>query len=148
MIALGCDHGGYELKEAIKKHLDKNNIEYMDFGCFSKEGVDYPKVALEVGTKVVSKEYSKGILCCGTGVGISIAANKVPGIRAALVSDCFTAKATREHNDSNILCLGGRVIGEELAFMIIDIWLNTEFIGGRHLNRINQVTEIENKFKY
>jgi len=148
MIAIGCDHGGYELKEAIKAHLDKNNIEYKDFGCFSKDSVDYPKIALEVGTKVASKEYPKGILCCGTGVGISIAANKVNGIRAALISDCFTAKATREHNDSNILCLGGRVIGEELAFMIVDIWLNTEFIGGRHLNRINQVTEIENSFKY
>jgi ribose 5-phosphate isomerase B len=111
MIAIGCDHGGYELKEAIKNYLEENSIEYRDFGSYSKEIVDYPKVAFEVSTQVALKHFEKGILCCDTGVGVSIAANKVPGIRAALVSDGFTAKATREHTDSNILCLGGRVIG-------------------------------------
>ena len=143
MIAIGCDHGGYEIKEAIKKHLDKNNIEYKDFGSYSSECVDYPKVAFEVATEVSLKHFDKGILCCGTGVGVSIAANKVSGIRAALVSDGFTAKATREHNDSNVLCLGGRVIGEETAFMIVDIWLNTEFIGKHHTRRLEQIKDYE-----
>lgn len=147
MIAIGADHGGYRLKEIIKEYFNKNSIEYIDVGTYSEESVDYPQIALEVGNKVVNKECEKGILCCGTGVGVSIVANKIKGIRAALVSDCFTAKATREHNDSNILCLGGRVIGEELALMIVEIWLSTEFIGKHHVNRLNQVKEIESNIK-
>ncbi len=146
MIALGADHGGYKLKEIIKNHLDKNSIEYIDVGTFSEDSIDYPQIALDVGTRVAVKDCEKGILCCGTGVGMSIAANKIKGVRAALVGDCFTAKATREHNDSNILCLGGRVIGDELALMIVDIWLATDFIGKHHINRLNQIKEIEKNF--
>ncbi|MBK1813651.1 ribose 5-phosphate isomerase B [Clostridium sp. YIM B02505] len=145
MLALGCDHGGYRLKEIIKDYLDKKSIQYKDFGSFSEESVDYPEIAINLSEEVAKGNYDKGILCCGTGVGVSIASNKVKGIRAALVGDCFTAKATREHNDSNVLCLGGRVIGEELALMIIDIWLNTEFIGKHHTKRLDQIADYENK---
>ncbi|GFZ31591.1 ribose 5-phosphate isomerase B [Clostridium zeae] len=143
MIALGCDHGGYRLKEIIKNYLDKNKIQYKDFGSFSEESVDYPEIAINVSEEVAKGNYDKGILCCGTGVGVSIASNKVKGIRAALVGDCFTAKATREHNDSNVLCLGGRVIGEELALMIVDTWLRTEFIGKHHTKRLEQIAKYE-----
>lgn len=143
MLALGCDHGGYRLKEIIKDYLDNKSIQYKDFGSFSEGSVDYPEIAIKVSEEVAKGNYDKGILCCGTGVGVSIASNKVKGIRAALVGDCFTAKATREHNDSNILCLGGRVIGEELALMIVDIWLNTEFIGKHHTKRLEQIAEYE-----
>lgn len=147
MIALGCDHGGYELKEAIKKYLDKQGVAYKDFGTNSIESVDYPEYAEAVANSVASKEAEKGILVCGTGVGMSIAANKVPGIRAALISDCFSAKATREHNDSNILCLGGRVLGENLALMIVEIWLNTAYIGAHHAKRLELIQKMEDKAK-
>ncbi|WIW70454.1 ribose 5-phosphate isomerase B [Anaerosinus gibii] len=147
MIALGCDHGGYELKEAIKKYLDKQGVAYKDFGTNSIESVDYPEYAEAVANSVASKEAEKGILVCGTGVGMSIAANKVPGIRAALISDCFSAKATREHNDSNILCLGGRVLGENLALMIVEIWLNTAYIGAHHAKRLEMIQKMEDKAK-
>lgn len=146
MIALGCDHGGYELKEAIKRHLESNGIECKDFGTYSKDSVDYPKYALAVAESVKSGECINGILVCGTGVGISIAANKVPGIRAAVVSDCFTAQATKEHNNSNIIALGARVVGEGLALRIVDTWMNAEFQGGRHAERLSQVEEIEKKY--
>ncbi|WP_418627234.1 ribose 5-phosphate isomerase B [Anaerosinus sp.] len=147
MIALGCDHGGYELKEAIKKYLDKQGVAYKDFGTNSMESVDYPEYAEAVANSVASKEAEKGILVCGTGVGMSIAANKIPGIRAALISDCFSAKATREHNDSNILCLGGRVLGENLALMIVEIWLNTAYIGAHHAKRLEMIQKMEDKAK-
>ncbi len=147
MIALGCDHGGYELKEAIKKYLDKQGVAYKDFGTNSIESVDYPEYAEAVANSVASKEAEKGILVCGTGVGMSIAANKIPGIRAALISDCFSAKATREHNDSNILCLGGRVLGENLALMIVEIWLNTAYIGAHHAKRLEMIQKMEDKAK-
>ncbi len=147
MIAIGADHGGYKLKELIKGYLDKSSIEYIDVGTFSEDSIDYPQIAMDVANRVSIEDCEKGILCCGTGVGMSIVANKIKGVRAALVGDCFTAKATREHNDSNVLCLGGRVIGEELALMIVDIWLSTEFIGKHHVNRLNQIKEIEEKFK-
>lgn len=147
MIALGCDHGGYELKEVIKKYLDKQGVAYKDFGTNSIESVDYPEYAEAVANSVASKEAEKGILVCGTGVGMSIAANKVPGIRAALISDCFSAKATREHNDSNILCLGGRVLGENLALMIVEIWLNTAYIGAHHAKRLEMIQKMEDKAK-
>lgn len=146
MIALGCDHGGYKLKESIKKHLEKQGISYKDFGTYSEESVDYPKYALAVAESVKSGECENGILCCGTGVGISIAANKVPGVRAAVVGDCFTAQATKEHNNSNIICLGERVVGEGLALLIVDTWLAANFIGGRHEARLSQIEEIEKKY--
>ena len=144
MIALGADHGGYELKEAIKKHLDEKGVEYKDFGTFTGEAIDYPIIAKQVALSITSGECERGILCCGTGVGISIAANKVKGIRAAAVSDCFTAQATREHNDSNIICLGERIVGPGLAMRIVDTWLNASFQGGRHQTRVDMICDLEN----
>lgn len=146
MIAIGSDHGGYELKKAIKKHLDEKGIEYKDFGTFSEESVDYPDYALKVAEAVASGEFDKGILLCGTGVGISIAANKVPGIRAAHVSDAFSARYSKEHNNANVLCMGGRVVGPGLAAILVDEWLNAEFQGGRHQKRLDKITEIEKKY--
>jgi len=146
MIAIGSDHGGYELKKAIKKHLDEKGIEYKDFGTFSEESVDYPDFALKVAEAVASGEFERGILLCGTGVGISIAANKVPGIRAAHVSDAFSARYSKEHNNANVLCMGGRVVGPGLAAILVDEWLNAEFQGGRHQKRLDKITEIEKKY--
>ncbi|WKV10238.1 ribose 5-phosphate isomerase B [Thermoanaerobacterium sp. CMT5567-10] len=146
MIAIGSDHGGYELKEAIKKHLDEKGIEYKDFGTFSEESVDYPDYALKIAEAVASGQFEKGILLCGTGVGISIAANKVPGIRAAHVSDAFSARYSKEHNNANVLCMGGRVVGPGLAAVLVDEWLNAEFQGGRHQKRLDKITEIEKKY--
>lgn len=137
MIALGCDHGGYELKQEIIKHLQEREIEFKDYGCDSLESVDYPVYAKKVANVVASGECEKGILICGTGIGISIAANKVKGIRAALCTDCFMAEATRLHNDANILALGGRVVGPGLALKIVDTFLDTEFSNDeRHIRRI------------
>lgn len=144
MIALGADHGGFRLKEAIIEYLKKNGIEYRDYGCFSEESVDYAVYAKKVADAVASGEADKGILCCGTGIGISIAANKVKGIRAAVVTNEFCAEMTRRHNDANILAMGGRVISPETAVKLTDIFLNTEFEGGRHERRIAQITKIEN----
>lgn len=139
-IAIGSDHGGFEYKEEIIKHLKEKGYEnIIDCGTYSKDSCDYPIIAKEVAKKVVSKEADKGILICGTGIGMSIAANKVKGIRAALCGDTFSARATRAHNNSNILCLGERVIGIELAFDIVDIWLKTDFEGGRHQRRIDEI---------
>jgi ribose 5-phosphate isomerase B len=145
-IAVGSDHGGFLLKDEIMKHLKQKNIDFVDFGCFTTESVDYPDIGQAVGEAVAAGEYDKGIICCGTGIGISISANKVPGIRAALCGDCFSAKASREHNDANVLALGERVIGVELAMMIVDIWLDTEFQGGRHGRRVGKIRNIENKY--
>ena len=142
MIALGCDHGGFELKKEIIKYLEANNIAYKDFGCDDTSAVDYPVYAKKVANAVVSKECDKGILICGTGIGMSIAANKVKGIRAALCTDCFSAEATRQHNDANVLCLGGRVVGAGLAVKIVDTFLNTDFSGDeRHIKRIAQIED-------
>lgn len=143
MIALGSDHGGYELKQEIKKYLDETGIQYKDFGCNSTESCDYPEYAKAVAQSVSKGECEKGILICGTGIGISIAANKVKGIRAAVCTDCFTAEATRLHNDANILALGGRVVGAGLAIKITDTFLNTEFSGDeRHKRRISQIESV------
>lgn len=140
MIALGCDHGGFELKQEIKKYLEENQIAYKDYGCDSMASTDYPIYAKRVAKAILSGECEKGILICGTGIGISIAANKIKGIRAALCTDCFCAEATRLHNDSNILALGGRVVGPGLAVKIVDTFLNTPFSGDeRHRNRIAQI---------
>lgn len=142
MIALGCDHGGYELKQEIIRHLEEREIEYKDFGCDSLESVDYPVYAKKVANAVASGECEKGILICGTGIGISIAANKVKGIRAALCTDCFMAEATRLHNDANILALGGRVVGTGLALKITDTFLDTEFSNDeRHIRRIAMIED-------
>lgn len=143
MIALGCDHGGYEIKEAIKKYLEENNIEYKDFGTYSNESVDYPIYAKKVAEAVAGGKYEKGILCCGTGIGISIAANKVKGIRAAVVTNEFCAEMVRRHNNANIISMGGRVISEEQAVTFTKIFLETPFDGGRHSKRVDMITEIE-----
>ena len=144
MIALGCDHGGFNLITAIKKHFDEQGIAYKDFGTYSEDSVDYPVYACKVANAVVSGECELGILCCGTGIGISIAANKVKGIRAAVVTNEFCAEMTRRHNDANILAMGGRVIDCETAVKLTDIFLNTPFDGGRHAERIAQIAQIEN----
>ena len=144
MLAIGSDHGGYELKEEIKKYLDEQKISYKDFGTDSAASVDYPDIASPVAKAVADGECEKGILCCGTGIGISMAANKVKGIRAACCSDCFSAKLTRQHNDANILCMGGRVVGVGKALMMVDLFLHTEFEGGRHQKRIDKLTALEN----
>lgn len=142
MIALGSDHGGYELKQEIIRHLEERGISYKDYGCYDESSCDYPVYAKEVGHAIVNGECDKGILVCGTGIGISIAANKIKGIRAALCHDVFSAKATREHNDANILAMGARVVGPGLALLIVDTFLDTEFSGEeRHINRIQQIEE-------
>ena len=140
MLALGCDHGGYELMQEVKKHLDKKGIAYKDFGCDSLEAVDYPIYAKAVANAIVSGECEQGILICGTGIGISIAANKVKGIRAALCTDCFCAEATRQHNNANILAMGGRVVGPGLALKIVDTFLETPFSEAeRHIKRVDMI---------
>lgn len=143
MIALGCDHGGFAIKEAVKKYLEESGIEYNDFGTYSEESVDYPVYAKKVADAVASGDCEKGILCCGTGIGISIAANKVNGIRAAVVTNEFCAEMTRRHNDANILAMGGRVITDEQAVKFAKIFLETPFDGDRHVKRVNMITEIE-----
>lgn len=140
MLAIGCDHGGFELKQEIMNHLKERNIEFKDFGCDSEASVDYPEYAKKVAEAVASGEFEKGILICGTGIGISIAANKVKGIRAALCTDCFMAEATRLHNDANILALGGRVVGPGLALKIVDTFIDTPFSNDeRHIRRIRSI---------
>ena len=142
MIALGCDHGGYELMQEVKKHLEERGLEYKDFGCNGPESVDSPVYGKKVAQAIVDGECEKGILICGTGIGISITANKFKGIRAALCTDCFTAEATRLHNDANILAMGGRVVGPGLALKIVDTFLDTPFSGDeRHIRRINMIED-------
>lgn len=145
MIAIGSDHGGYSLKELLKKHLDEKGIEYKDFGPFSTESCDYPDYAAPVARAVAAGEYDKGVLICGTGIGMSLAANKVNGVRAAVCGDCFSAEMTRRHNDANILCMGERVTGPGLAMEIADIFLSTPFEGGRHARRVEKIMALENK---
>lgn len=144
-IVIGSDHGGYFLKEHIKRYLQEKEYHIEDFGTHTSESVDYPDIAVKVADAVVEGEYDRGILLCGTGLGISIAANKVKGIRAAVVSECFSARMSRLHNDANILALGGRVVGPDLATEILDVWLKTPFEGGRHERRVNKISEIEKK---
>lgn len=142
MIALGCDHGGYELMQEVKAHLDKRGLEYKDYGCSGTESVDYPVYGKKVAQAIQRGECEKGILICGTGIGISITANKFKGIRAALCTDCFTAEATRLHNDANILAMGGRVVGPGLALKIVDTFLDTPFSNEeRHIRRINMIED-------
>ncbi len=143
-IFIGSDHGGFELKNRISEYLKIKKYDVEDLGCFSNDSVDYPDIASKVAHSVVEND-TLGILVCGTGIGMSIAANKINGVRASLVSDVFSAKATREHNNSNILCLGQRVIGDGLALEIVDNYLSSKFQEGRHLNRVNKIKELENE---
>lgn len=136
-IAIGSDHGGFELKEKVVKFLKGNGYEILDLGCNSTDSVDYPKYGRIVGEAVVEKKADKGIVICGTGIGISIAANKVKGVRAALCTNTTMARLTREHNDANVLAMGGRIVGDVLALEMVDIFLTTEFEGGRHQKRVD-----------
>ena len=140
MIAIGSDHGGFALKKALMAHLDKRGLEYKDFGTYSEASCDYPAYGKAVANAVAGGECERGILICGTGIGMSMTANKIPGVRAAVCGDCFSAEATREHNDANILCMGARVVGEGLALKIADTFLDTPFSNGeRHSRRISQI---------
>ena len=140
MIAIGSDHGGFELKKEVMAHLDARGLEYKDFGTYSDASCDYPVYGKAVAKAVASGECERGIIICGTGIGISIAANKVKGIRAALCGDCFSAEATRQHNDANVLALGARVVGPGLALKIVDTFLDTPFSNGeRHIRRIEMI---------
>ncbi len=142
MIALGSDHGGFALKQELMKHLDARGLEYKDYGTYSDASCDYPVYGKAVAHAVASGECERGIIICGTGIGISIAANKVPGVRAALCGDCFSAEMTRLHNDANILAMGARVVGPGLAMKIADTFLDTPFSGDeRHIRRINQIED-------
>ncbi|NME36096.1 MULTISPECIES: ribose 5-phosphate isomerase B [Fusobacterium] len=140
-IALGCDHGGYELKETVKKHLLEKGYEVLDLGCHSTESVNYPIYGKAVGEAVVKKEANYGIVICGTGIGISIAANKVKGVRAALCMNTTMARLTREHNNANILAFGARMVGDVLALEMVDTFLTTDFAGGRHTARVEMLED-------
>ncbi|MDP4094242.1 MAG: ribose 5-phosphate isomerase B [Bacillota bacterium] len=146
MIAISSDHAGFDLKTEIIEFLDRKGYQSKDFGTCDKNSVDYPDFGLAVAEAVASGECESGIIVCGTGIGISIAANKVPGIRAALCTNSFMAKMARQHNDANILALGARVTGSGLALDIVDTWLQTEFLGGKHKIRIDKISSIENKY--
>ncbi len=145
ILAIGCDHGGYDLKKQIMAHLDEIGVKYKDYGTFDGGSVDYPEIALKVTAAITSREAKLGLLVCGTGIGMSMAANKVKGIRAAACSETFSAKFTRLHNDANVLCLGGRVIGPGVACEMVDLFLTTDYEGGRHDRRVAMVMAIEDK---
>lgn len=143
MIAIGCDHGGFALKQEVMRHLDELGLAYKDFGTYSEESCDYPIYGEAVARAVAGGECERGILICGTGIGISISANKVKGIRAAVCSDHFSAKYTRLHNDANILCMGGRVVGPGVGLELADLFVDTEYEGGRHAKRVQMISDIE-----
>lgn len=143
MIAIGSDHGGFELKEELKAHLEQRGIGYIDVGCYSPESCDYPGIAKDLCGKITDRKCELGILICGTGIGMSIAANKIKGIRAAVCGDCFSAQATRQHNNANVLCIGARVTGAGLALQIADIFIDTPFSNDeRHVRRISQIEDL------
>ena len=142
-IAIGCDHGGFDWKEAVREYLEDKGIEYEDFGAFSTESVDYAPIAAQAARAVAEKKAEYGILICSTGLGVSMAANKVKGIRAAVCTNAFCAEMTRRHNNANVLCMGGKVVDRETALQMVDIFLHTEFDGGRHQRRIDQIAQIE-----
>ena len=142
-IVIGSDHGGIHLKEVLKQHLAERGVEVSDAGTYTEESCDYPDIALKVCREITAGKAERGILVCGTGIGMSMAANKVKGIRAALCGDVFSAAMSREHNNANVICLGERVLGAGLAARILDSWLDTEFAGGRHERRVNKIMAIE-----
>ena len=142
-IAIGCDHGGFELKEAVRGYWEERQIPYEDFGAYNTDSVDYAPIAAKAARAVAAGQADFGVLVCSTGIGISMAANKVKGIRAALCTNEFCAEMTRRHNNANILCMGGKVIDKETAVKLVDIFLHTEFEGGRHQRRIDQIAQIE-----
>ncbi len=144
MIAIGCDHGGLEIKNAIVEYLKKAEVEYIDFGTYTEDSVDYPIYAYKVANAVSKGECEKGIICCGTGIGVAIVANKVKGVRAATVTNEFCAEMTRRHNDTNVVTMGGRVIDADTAVRLAEIFLNTPFDGDRHIKRVDMITQIEN----
>lgn len=142
-IALGCDHGGFELKEVVRQHLEEKGVAYEDFGTYSTESVDYAPIAAKAARCVTAGGADYGILICSTGIGISMAANKVKGIRAAVCTNAHCAEMTRRHNNANVLCMGGQVVDKETALQLVDIFLSTAFDGGRHARRIGQIAQIE-----
>ncbi len=142
-IVIGSDHGGFHLKEVLKQHLAERGIEFHDAGTYTEDSCDYPDIALKVCREITEGRAERGILVCGTGIGMSMAANKVKGIRAALCGDVFSATMSREHNDANVICMGERVLGPGLAVSVLDAWLDTEFAGGRHARRVNKIMAIE-----
>ncbi|MBV1818682.1 ribose 5-phosphate isomerase B [Bacteroidales bacterium MSK.15.36] len=145
-VGIGSDHGGYELKEYIKGFLEEEGIEYIDYGTNSSESVDYPEFGEKVALAVKNGECDRGIVICGTGIGISISCNKVAGIRCALCGDTYSAKMSVEHNNAQVLALGGRVVGKDLALEIVSTWLSARFQGGRHERRVNKISDIETKY--
>ncbi len=142
-LAIGCDHGGFALKEAVRGYCEERGIPYEDFGAYSTDSVDYAPIAAKAARFVASGQADFGVLVCSTGIGISIAANKVPGIRAALCTNTYCAEMTRRHNNANVLCMGGKVVDEETALKMLETFLQTEFEGGRHQRRIDQIAQIE-----
>ena len=145
MLVIASDHGGLALKQEIMEHLRANGVDFEDIGTYTADSCDYPVFAEKAARGVAEGKYDRGILVCGTGIGMSLAANKIPGIRCAVLSDCFSAEMCRAHNDANMIALGGRVIGPELAKRIVDLFLHTEFLGGRHANRVNMIRALEEK---
>ncbi|HEV8438486.1 MAG TPA: ribose 5-phosphate isomerase B [Methylomirabilota bacterium] len=144
-IALGADHAGFELKEALKSWLIDQGYHVLDYGTHSTDSVDYPDYAAQVAEAVADRKVERGLLVCGTGIGMAITANKVPGVRAALCCDLYTARMSREHNDANVLTLGGRLMGPEMALDILKMWLETDFAGGRHQRRVDKIEELEGR---
>lgn len=142
-IVIGSDHAGFDLKQSLIEHMRSRGVEVEDAGTYDKSSCHYPAIAKKVADAVAQKQCDRGVLVCGTGIGMSMAANKVRGVRAAAVSDCFTVRATRMHNDANILCLGERTVGPGLAAMILDLFLDTDFEGGRHQTRVDMIAEME-----
>lgn len=145
MIALGSDHAGYALKRTIMEYLDEKGLAYKDYGTYSEDSCDYPVFAAEAGRAVASGECSRGILVCSTGIGISIAANKIKGVRAAVCGDTYSALMTRRHNNANVLALGANIIGAAIALEIVEVFLNTPFDGGRHTRRVDLIAKLENE---
>ena len=145
MIVIASDHGGYAMKEELKAHLTEKGVEFEDIGTHSEASCDYPEFAAAAARGVAAGKYEKGILICGTGIGMSLAANKIKGIRCALLSDCFSAEMSRAHNDANMMSLGARVVGIELAKRMVDVFLSTEFLGGRHGRRVDLIRALEEK---
>ena len=143
MIALACDHGGFDLMQVVKKHLGDNGYTYKDFGAYSAESCDYPDTAIVAARAITEGDCDRGVFICGTGIGMTIVANKIPGIRAAPCHDCYTAQMARRHNDANVLTLGARVVAADLALSIVDVFLNTKFDGGRHARRVEMINKLD-----